>query len=256
MSPHLDRYVVQNEIMRRDLARYHGIAGDRVVVTGWPQSDAFHRRRSREAFDALLRRLGVDADGGRPVVLVTGNSPTNAPYEGRFVERLVEWWQASACDRLSLLFRPHPRDTLWHERYAAALAVPGVGVQAPSYTDLDDLATLLQHAAVVVTNAGTILLDALANDRPAVCVTYDEGAPPGESWAAKNVLGEHYRELMSSGAFALADSFDAVVQGVEDGLADPGRLAAGRARVTREVLGEVDGGAVARVVDALLEPLP
>ena len=89
-----------------------------------------------------------------------------------------------------------------------------------------------------------------------MCVTYDEGAPPGESWAAKNVLGEHYRELMSSGAFTLADSFDAVVHGVEDGLANPRRLADGRTRVTREVLGEVDGGAVERVVDALLEPLP
>ena len=40
---------------------------------------------------------------------------------------------------------------------------------------------LLQHADAVVANAGTILLDALVNDRPAVCVLYDEGAPAGES---------------------------------------------------------------------------
>ena len=61
------------------------------------------------------------------------------------------------------------------ERYAAALGRAGAAVQEPSYTDLEVLATLLQHADFVVTNAGTILLDALVNDRPAVCVLYDEG---------------------------------------------------------------------------------
>lgn len=251
ISPHLDRYVVQNEIMRRDLARYHGIEGEHVVVTGWPQSDVFYARRSAAEFDALLRRYGVDST--RPVVLVTGNSPTNAPYEGRFVERMVRWWEESGRDRLSLLFRPHPRDTIWEERYATALATPGVGVQPASYTDMDDLATLLQHVGVVVTNAGTILLDALVNDRPAVCVVYDEGAPPGEEWAAKNVLGEHYREVMAAGAFPLAGDFDAVVAGIEVGLGDRASLAAARARVSREVLGEVDGHSVERVVEAILD---
>ena len=52
-------------------------------------------------------------------------------------------------------------------------------MQEPSHTDLDVLATLLQHADAVVSNAGTVLLDALVNDRPAVCVLYDEGAPAG-----------------------------------------------------------------------------
>ncbi len=64
---------------------------------------------------------------------------------------------------------------------------------------------LLQHADAVVANAGTILLDALVNDRPAVCVLYDEGAPAGESWAAKNVVGKHYEELAASGAFYRAE---------------------------------------------------
>ncbi|HEX9141199.1 MAG TPA: hypothetical protein VF833_03145, partial [Gaiellaceae bacterium] len=42
ISPHLDRYVVQNDVMRDDLVRYHDIDASRVVVTGWPQTDLFH----------------------------------------------------------------------------------------------------------------------------------------------------------------------------------------------------------------------
>jgi hypothetical protein len=253
ISPHCDLYLVQNRVMEDDLRRYHGIPGDRVVVTGWPQTDVFHRPRSRAEYEEVLRGHGLDPD--RPLVLVMGNTPTNAPYEDRFVDRLVSWWEENARDRFQLLFRPHPRDREWRERFGAAVDRSGVAVQEPSYTDLDALATLLQHGNVVVCNAGTILLDALVNDRPAVCVLYDEAAPPGESWAAKNVIGEHYEELAASGAFYRAERFEEVVAGIERALERPDELAEERRRATEQVVGEVDGRAAERVVDAIVGSL-
>ena len=162
-----------------------------------------------------------------------GNTPTNAPYEDRFVARLLAWWRESgAHERFQLLFRPHPRDRRWRERFALPAGTTGAAVQEPAYTDLDALATLLQHGDAVVANAGTILLDALVNDRPAVCVLYDEGAPPDDRWAELNVSGEHYRELLESEAFYRARSFEEVVAGIERALAQPGG-ARGRARARR-----------------------
>jgi len=251
--PGMRRYLVQNDVMRDDLERYHGIAPDRVVVTGWPQSDLFHLERPRADYEKLIGAWGLDPS--RPVVLVMGNTPTNAPYEARFVERLVAWWTAGPHERFQLLFRPHPRDSEWRERFAAALGHPGSAVMEPSYADLESLALLLQHGDCVVANAGTILLDSLVNDRPAVCVLYDEGAPPGESWAAKNVGGEHYRQLVASEAFHRARDFDEVAAGIERSLANPGELAAERRRVTLEVVGEVDGHAADRVVEAIVSAL-
>jgi UDP-N-acetylglucosamine:LPS N-acetylglucosamine transferase len=251
IAPFCEHYLVQNEAMKDDLERYHGIGPERVVVTGWPQTDIYHRRRSRDEYEELLRSFGLDP--ARPLVVVMGNTPTNAPYEGRFVERLLGWWDENGAARFSLLFRPHPRDRQWRERFAAAFGRPGVHVQEPSFTDFEQLATLLQHCDCVVANAGTILLEALVNDRPAVCVLYDEGGPPGESWALKNVLGEHYRELASSDAFYRAESFEDVAAGIERALANPGELANERRRVSREVVGEVDGRAAERVADAIAE---
>jgi len=250
IAPFCDVYVVQNEAMREDLARFHGIGLDRVVVTGWPQTDLYARRRPREDYDSLLRSFGLDST--RPLVVVMGNTPSNTPFEDRFVERMVDWWNASGDDRPSFLFRPHPRDREWRERFRAALDADGVAVQEASFTDFAELATLLQHCDCVVANAGTILLDALVNDRPAVCVLYDEGAPPGESYAMKNVIGEHYRELAASSAFYRAESFDEVVVGIERALAHPDELADERRRVAQRVVGEVDGRAGARVVDAIV----
>ena len=254
ISPFCDRYLVQNRVMEDDLRRYHSIGSERVTVTGWPQTDVFHRRRPRSEYEALLRRFDLDA--AQPLVLVMGNTPTNAPYEGRFVERLLAWWDQHASTRFQLLFRPHPRDKAWRERFGPALGREAVHVQEPSYTDLDDLAALLQHGDAVVCNAGTIMLDALVNDRPVVCVLYDEGAPEGESWAAKNVVGEHYKELAASGAFLRAESFEEVVGGIERALASPDELAEARRRVVREVVGEVDGRSAERVVDAIVAALP
>jgi hypothetical protein len=254
VSPHVDRYVVQNDVMRGDLTRLHSIPYERIVVTGWPQTDVFRIQRSRDAFDAIVGSLGLDPT--RAVVLVAGNTPTNAPYEGTFVERLVSWLRAlPAPTRPQLLFRPHPRDTEWRTRFSAALGGEDTAVQEPSYTDLETLATLLQHVDCVVANAGTILLDSLVNDRPAVCVLYDEGAPEGERHAELNVTGQHYDELVRSGSFLRATDFGQVVGGIERSLAHPTELAAERRRAAEEVVGEVDGRAAARVVDAIVEVL-
>lgn len=250
VAPFCGVYVVQNETMRDDLISYHDIAPQRIVVTGWPQTDVYARSRPRADFDAIVRSFGLDPS--RPLVVVMGNTPTNAPFEDRFVERVVRWWDAEGRGRMSLLFRPHPRDRGWRERFAVGLQTPGVHVQEASFTDLEVLAALLQHAACVVANAGTILLEAIVCDRPAVCVLYDEGAPPGESWAMKNVIGEHYRELAASGAFYRAERFEDVTAGIERSLVAPGELHEERRRVVAEIVGEVDGHAAQRVADAVV----
>jgi hypothetical protein len=251
VSPYLDRYIVQNETMRDDLCRYHGIDPARVVVTGWPQTDVYYRRRPRAIYEELLGNLGLDP--GRPVVLFAGNAPNNAPYEGNLVSRLVAWWLATgARTRFSLLFRPHPYDGQVRERFGAALEQPGAAVQKPSLTDLEDLATLLQHVDCVVANGGTILLEALVNDRPSVCVTFDEGRSGDRPWAELNLAGEHYRQLVASEAFYRAGDFDELVGAINRALASPDELHAERERVARDVVGEVDGQAAERVVSAIL----
>ena len=254
ISPHCDLYVVQNRVMEDDLRRYHGIAPERVRVTGWPQTDLFHRVRPRAEYDALLRRYGLDP--GRPLVARRRQHAEQRALRGavrRASRRVVgSAPRASACSFSSGPTRATPAGRSASRPQSGTRASC---VQEASYSDIEELATLLQHADVVVCNAGTILLDALVGDRPAVCVLYDEGAPPGESWAAKNVVGEHYQELAASGAFYRAERFEEVVAGIERALEQPDELAAARRRAVEQVVGTVDGRAAERVVDAAAEIL-
>jgi hypothetical protein len=183
------------------------------------------------------------------MVMVKGNTPTNAPYEANFIDRLLPWWKEGERRRLSLLFRPHPRDREWRSRFAAALSEPDAAVQEPSFADLDTLAVLLQHCHVVVTKAGTIFLDALANDLRAVCTLWDEGVPAGESWAVRDVSGEHYEPLFDSNAIFRPASFDKLIAWLERALERPDELAG--ERVVRVVLGEIDGRVADRVAEAI-----
>ena len=63
--------------MEDDLATLPGIGSERVRVTGWPQTDVYSERRTREEFDGLVRSFGLDPS--LPLVVVMGNTPTNAP---------------------------------------------------------------------------------------------------------------------------------------------------------------------------------
>ena len=232
--------------------RYHDIDPERVVVTGWPQTDVFHRPRPRADYEALLRALRARS---RPSARArhgqhADERAVRGPLRGAAARLVGARARATASSCSSVRIRATGSG---EERFGRARGRAGVHLQEPSFTDLEELTVLLQHADAVVANAGTILLDALVNDRPAVCVLYDEGAPPGESWAAKNVVGKHYEELAASGAFYRAESFDEVVAGIDRALAEPDELAEARRRVVREVVGEVDGRAAERAVDAIVE---
>jgi CDP-glycerol glycerophosphotransferase (TagB/SpsB family) len=58
---------------------------------------------------------------------------------------------------------------------------------------------------------------------------------------------------MSSTAFYRATTFDGVTEGIERALDQPDELSAERRRVAREVVGELDGRAAERVVDAIVQ---
>ena len=200
IAPFCDAYIVQNACdarRSRALSRHRAGArrGERLAADRHLRAAAAARASTR-AFSARsgsIRRL--------PLVVVMGNTPANTPFEDRFVARMVDWWKAAGAERPSLLFRPHPRDTEWRERFRAALGDRrdrSAGGELHRLRGARDTPPALRLRG---RERGTILLDALVNDRPAVCVLYDEGAPRGESFALKNIVGEHYRELAASTAF-------------------------------------------------------
>ena len=105
-----DLLLVWNDVQKQEAIEMHGVAGDRVVVTGAHPYDQWFGRvpsRSRESF---CSRVGLRSD--RPfVVYLCSSLFRGTASEPAFVERWVEALRTSSDPRLhdiGILIRPHP----------------------------------------------------------------------------------------------------------------------------------------------------
>jgi hypothetical protein len=105
-----DVILVWNEIQKREAIEMHGIAADRVVVTGAHPYDQWFGRAPSRSRESFCSRVGLRAD--RPfIVYLCSSLFRNTASEPAFVERWVEAIRTSGDPRLSdigILIRPHP----------------------------------------------------------------------------------------------------------------------------------------------------
>jgi hypothetical protein len=104
-----DRVFVWNETQRLEAVDLHGIAADRISVTGAQCYDQwFGRQPSRSRAD-FCRAAGLDPD--RPYLLYVCSAMSPNPNEARFVLEWVSRLRASADPALreaGVMVRPHP----------------------------------------------------------------------------------------------------------------------------------------------------
>ena len=128
----------------RPLARHrHGAR----TVTGWPQTDVYHRQRARRRIDTPR-----PSSASRPTARSSstpGTCLTTCPYEGNPGARLVAWWRETGANSASRSSFAPPVRQAGNERFGAALDDPDAAVQRTRLTDLEDLAVLLQYVDCV-----------------------------------------------------------------------------------------------------------
>ena len=164
-----DAVIVWNEAQRDEAARFHGITGDRVLVTGAQCFDRWFDRRPTRDREAFCRRVGLPPD--RPFILYVCSSLfKNSPAEAPFVRDWVAALRGAPEARLraaAVLVRPHPQRL--EEWRTAALDFPDVAVWGSSPVDAESRADYfdsMYHAAAVVGLNTSALVEAAIVDRP------------------------------------------------------------------------------------------
>ena len=254
ISPHCDRYVVQNDVMRDDLVRYHGIgrSGSRSRAGRRPTSST--RRRPREEYErgrsrarprsrpAARARRGEHADE-RAL-----RGPLRRAARRAGGARAAPTPASSSC---SGRIRATASGRSGSRRRSRVPGARGAGAELHGPRDARDPAPARRLRR---RERGHDPARRLVNDRPAVCVLYDEGAPAGESSGAEE---RHRRALRGARGARTPSTAPSGSRRSSPGSSarsrDPDELAAERARVAREVVGEVDGRAAERVVDAIVD---
>ena len=182
--------------MRDDLARATTRSpSERIVVTGWPQTDVFRVRRSRDEFDAIVESARARS---RAPPSSSSRGTRRRTHRTRAVRRTARraGRRARRARRVRSFSFARIRATA-----SGASASPrrssgeDTAVQEPSLHRPRSPRDAPPARGLRRRERGDDPARRLVNDRPAVCVLYDEGAPEGERHAELNVTGQHYEEL-------------------------------------------------------------
>jgi hypothetical protein len=213
-----DAILVWNDVQKDEAARFHGIAPERVLVTGAQCFDRwFDRRPSRDRAE-FCRRAGLPDD--RPFVLYVCSalfrgSPSEAEYARSWVARVRA--AGGALRGMNLLVRPHPqRLDEWRDQPS----VDGAVVWGSNPVDDDgraDYFDSLYHASAVVGLNTSALVEAAIVDRPVFTIL--------EPMFRDNQEGTfHFQHLMTVG-----DGFLNTARTLDEHVEQLGALAAGGA---------------------------
>lgn len=251
LCPGLARVLVQSQRMRQELVQFHKLDPARVEVTGWPQMDLYRRPERLPEREVVLAGLGLPPD--HRIVLFGLNGARLGPHEPAVAAHLARRIGEGAFGpQLSLLVRCHPNDSQWQKRLAGLHDPPRVVVTPPEPGRLEVLAGLLRQAALVLASSGSILLDAIALDAPALGLAFD-GDPTldYDRIVARFYEMDHYAPVVASGGLRLVKSYPELDEALRAYLDDPARDAQGRARCRAEQLEPFDGRASERVVQLI-----
>ncbi|HLG98185.1 MAG TPA: hypothetical protein VKX49_17850 [Bryobacteraceae bacterium] len=254
-----DQYLVWNRYDVAALLRgYPEIAPEMVHIVGAPQFDFYWDPKYRWPEQRWRQHIGLPANG--PVILFGGGHYFCAPHEPNLLLQLDQAIEDGGLPSdTTILFRCHPVDPIG--RWLPALSRTKHVVRDDPWargavlgqtnlrvSDIEKLASTLHHCAVHVNVASTMAIDGSIFDRPQVGPAYDDSPARKFDRIAREVyLQEHYLPITHAGGLEIARSRAELVAAVRDGLENPGRLAAGRKQIVKEICTYSDGRCTERV---------
>jgi hypothetical protein len=205
-----DRVLVWNEAQKAEAVDMHGVAADRIVVTGAQCYDVWYDMKPTETRESFCERMGLDTD--RPYVLFTGSSA----FIGSNLEPDLVRGLRSALNKLiqpgntglQVLVRPHPQNAAPWDALADGdgLAVyPRGGALPVAASAQRDYFDSVYHAAAVVGVNTSAMIEASILDRPVLSVL-----DPRFRDTQQGTL--HFHHLLDGGHLLTADNIDLLAE--------------------------------------------
>lgn len=264
-----DEFCVWNEPMVTHAERYHGIARERVHITGAAQFDTYAHTDRMFSRAEVERRLGVAP--GRVIITYLTAAGFNAAerFDLEMFITALKHRAPSAHGEPLLVIRVHPHEDerLYHQFVEADVVVldPNAPPTTPGASTSDMTpamareywkASLLSASDVVFAScATTALIESCIFDRPSFLVT--PGERPGvdqtmQDLARAQLVYTHQVEAQEVGAIKKPASIDALLDAIDHALDHPEHLRPERAALVARMCHQIDGRASARILDIAL----
>ncbi len=177
-----DRIFVWNERQKEEAVEFHGVAPERVIVTGAQPFDKWFGRAPSRDREAFCRRVGLDP--AKPFLLFVGSTASISEPQAEigFVRRWVRALRAcpdAAVNGLGVLLRPHPYNPgFWAKAdfsgFANVTVWPRGGANPVDEGDRADYFDSLFHAQAVVGINTSAMIEAAIVGRPVFTLLPEE----------------------------------------------------------------------------------
>ena len=267
-----DRLLVFNEFNKEEAVRLADYKPQNVVITGFPQFDAYAHEELFESREAFMERMGGDTNKRMILIAVPGDWKT--PHTKEIMVELQKRIDAGHFKKpLQVLARFHPKypdsseglklkdfifdrpGTHFTNKRETSIDMGVKDSYAWTFTDKDiaHLASSIRHSDIIINTESTLTLDAAANDRPTILIGYDGDATlPYWDQVARIYERDHYKHVTETKAAPLVKSHDELEREINRFLEDPEYLRQERELLKRNLMFKVDGQSSKRVADAVL----
>ena len=256
-----DHFIVQDEIIRSELARLQQFPPERIYVVGFPQFDWYRRPGVIKPREEHLRGKGLDPDRA---VIFFGSQGIWFKQDYQVAEQIYQWIKRDELAKpCQLIVRPHFSNVkntplqklkgLEHVSYDDSYHISDVFVDNwdPTAAENTDFANTLRHSDVVVNILSTIALDAACFDRPTINALYGGVYQNGRDVTHKMAEVVHYQWVFATGATLVARSAEELREAINQCLLDPQSKQAERKLLIDRLCYKVDGKSAERIVEVI-----
>jgi hypothetical protein len=257
-----DCVIVWNDILKRELIRYHDYKEDELFVSGVPQFDIYSQQEKYITKKAFFDKWQLVHS--KKLITYTTGTPGTSPFDHEVIDLLVRSMKDGGFSQpVQLLIRLHPKDR--EEDYDRFRDLPEVILQSPgrkaetndswnpSEEDMYGLAELMLYSDAVINVASTITIDAAAFDTPVVNIAYDGYSTRKDADSCRRYYQyEHYRPIVEAGGVKIAYNNAETVRYTDAYLINPRIDAEGRKQIVDQQCYKLDGGSGLRIAEYLL----
>jgi hypothetical protein len=217
-----DLLLVWNEVQKQEAIEMHGVAPERVVVTGAHPYDQWFGRAPSRSRESFCSRVGLRSD--RPFILYLCSSLfRGTASEPAFVERWVEAIRTSGDPRLKdigILMRPHPaRPEDWKDIDLSGFKnIAFWGAHPVDEESKNDYFDSMYYSAAVVGLNTSAFLEAAVVGKPVHTVLDQEISRDNQ----EGTIHFHYLMDVNGGLLRVARTLDEHVRMLAESLAREG----------------------------------
>ncbi|MEQ1789883.1 MAG: hypothetical protein ABL857_05505 [Rickettsiales bacterium] len=237
----VEKILVCNERLKQELCVWHDVSEDKISVVGWPQIDIYS--------NLPITPRSIE----KKYILCGAYSQRLGAHEPEIFEYIARSIELGELDKsLYLYIRAHPLDNDWQSRLLPLKKYSSVIIEPPSLGNIEHLSQLLRHSSVVLASAGTILLDAIAHDKPAIALASGSvDLMETDSHIQGRYEMEHLSALMETGAIIKATDDMMLLDAIKNILQHPEQHKEEREFVRKNWLEPLDGNVSQRIADAI-----